>query len=114
MADLLGRETTDLAELAGMESLAVQGQSLYPALRDGDLVFYHPLSEGLYNITDLHGIECIVQLDTGQRMVRQIFLQPDGRITLNGYGVPPTYNAIVIAASPVEYVRRAHIPRPIR
>jgi hypothetical protein len=102
--------TAGLAEIAEMESLVVQGQSLYPAYRDGDHVYYRPLNKQRLDVGHLHGSECIVELENGTRLLRQIFVQPDQRVTLNGYGVPPIFNAIVVAASPVEYVRRAQPP----
>jgi DNA-binding XRE family transcriptional regulator len=93
------------SELVG---LRVLGDDLYPAYRAGDVVFHRPLNaESGFAISMLHGCECVVELEDGSILLRQIVVQSDGRATLIAYHAPPLINQTIVAAAPVEVVQRA-------
>lgn len=95
----------DPSELVG---LRVLGDDLYPAYRAGDVVFHRALNaESGFPIASLHGCECVVELEDGSVLLRQIIVQSDGRATLIAYHAPPMINQMVVAAAPVEVVQRA-------
>jgi DNA-binding XRE family transcriptional regulator len=95
-----------------MEGLEVHGNELYPAYRDGDMVFTVRLVPYLTLPVHLHGVECVCLLADGTRVLRVITWQPDGRATLFGYGDAPLFNQTVVACSPVYLVIRSHNMSP--
>jgi DNA-binding XRE family transcriptional regulator len=97
----------DAADLVG---LIVVGNDLYPAYRDGDTVFHRPLHIERFAPELLHGLECVVQLASGDILLRQIAVQTNGRLTLLAYHAPPLFDQDVVAIAPVELVQR-HLPR---
>lgn len=100
----------ELPDPAGLIASQVTGNDLYPAYRDGDVVYHRPLRTENYNPELISGLECVVQLADGQQMLRLVTVQADGRVTLNAYQAPPLIDQIVLAASPVEIVQRK-LPR---
>jgi hypothetical protein len=107
MTENSGRTTVPLCTTAPLVVLLVAGNDLYPAYRDGDQIFIRPLVTEGFTVQRVHGLECVVQLDTGELLLRQVTVQPDGRATLIAYAAPPRFDALVVAASPVEIVRRS-------
>lgn len=91
-----------------METLVVQGNELYPAYREGDAVLHYPLVRIDRMPSEWHGVECVCKLADGKRLLRQVMVQPDGGTTLVSYSGAPMFNAPVVGASPVEWVRRYH------
>lgn len=89
-----------------MEGMLVEGNDLYPAYRDGDMVFTRKLDQEGFDLNSVHGMECVVQTEAGDRFLRQVTAQADGRATLIGYNAPPVFNVAVVAAEPVLMVRR--------
>lgn len=101
-------------DFSRMEALIVRDNELWPAYRIDDVVFFYTLVriERGGMPPEWHGVECVCLLKDGRRLLRQVFVQQDGGVTLVGYAtVPPMINAPIIAASPVEWVRR-HYRRP--
>lgn len=95
----------DSSELVG---LRVIGDDLYPAYRAGDVVFHRALNQRAgFAVAALHGCECVVELEDGSVLLRQVVVQSDGRATLIAYHAPPLINQTVVAAAPVEVVQRA-------
>lgn len=100
-------ETVTLPQTeAGLIGLLVDGNELYPAYRQGDLVLYRPLDPDGFDIAAVNGMECVVETADGELLLRQVAAQPDGRAMLIAYSAPPMLNVTVIAASPVEMVHR--------
>lgn len=93
----------DLTQLVGHR---IEGNDLYPAYRDGDIVFHQKLIPGRFDLQDLHGLECVVETQAGDRMLRQVVGQPDGRATLIAYHAPPLLNQSLVAAAPIVIVKR--------
>lgn len=92
----------------------VSDTDLYPAYRPGDVIFHLPLrSYSDRELALLHGLECLVDLDSGGRYLRQISVQADGRVTLIAYQAPPILNQRLRAAAPVEMVRR-YVPPALK
>lgn len=86
---------------------------LYPAYRPGDVIFHLPLRNYIAReLHLLHGQECLVDVESG-RYLRQISVQPDGRVTLIAYQAPPILNQRLHAAAPVEMVRR-YVPPALK
>jgi DNA-binding XRE family transcriptional regulator len=98
--------TTTLPDPYDLVGMLVQGDDLYPAYRDGDVVYHRPLSSDGYAIEALHGLECVVQRIDGSLLLRQVSVQSDGRVTLLAYHAPPLIDQVLIAGSPVEIVQR--------
>lgn len=92
---------------ADMEALEIHGQELYPVYSDGDTVVTQKLLRHDAIPLHLHGMECVVELADGSRMVRHISIQADGRATLFGHGTPPMLDQVVVACARVEIVYRA-------
>jgi hypothetical protein len=88
-------------------AIIVQGDDLYPAVRDGDKVYFAPLRPEKFNVAAVHGEECVCQLKDGTMLIRIVTLQPDGLVTLMAHAVPPMFNVDLVAASPVEFIERA-------
>lgn len=96
------------AELIG--TLVVTDQ-LAPVYRNGDTVFHRKLSALGFEVDPLHGLDCAVQLASGEILLAQVTVQPDHRVTLTAYGgATPKVNVRLVAGSPVEIVHR-RLPR---
>jgi DNA-binding XRE family transcriptional regulator len=104
---------TPVVELPDPWSLVgtqIVGDDLYPAYRDGDVVFHRALRTERYDPTMISGVECVVELQDGTVLLRHVTVQADGRATLSAYQTPPLINQIIVAAAPVEIVQR-NLPR---
>ena len=96
----------ELPDFENLTAWRVLGNSLYPAYRDGDVIFHGPLAEISDRAPGLHGLECIVELPDGRKLLRQLIAQGDGKYTLIGYSTPPILNQVIMLAAPVEFVKR--------
>lgn len=85
-------------------ALRVQGDSMYPAYRDNDLLFYdrEPLPP-----RECLGRECVIRLVDGHTYIKLLTKggQP-GRYTLISYNAPPLEDMEVEWAVPVRWVER--------
>ena len=88
-----------------LDAMTIAGDDLYPAYRDGDAVLFRPLSRD-YDRAAVHDVECVVRLANGDVLLRLVTIQANGLATLTAYGGTTRRNALLIEASPVEYVRR--------
>lgn len=94
----------DPIDLVGTQ---VVGDDLYPAYRDGDVVFHRALRTDRYDPEILNGLECAVQLADGTLLLRQVaYAGPGKNVTLFAHQTAPVFDAQVIAASPIEIVLR--------
>jgi hypothetical protein len=105
--------TISLPDAAQLEALIVADDSCYPAFRAGDVVLHRRLQPQFPLSPLLHGVECVVEISGGERLLRQVTIQPDGRATLIGYAIAPLFNVTVVAAAPVELVMRNARPAPL-
>lgn len=85
-------------------ALIVRGDSMYPAYRDGDLIYYEHHAASL---DEIYGQECVVRLTDGSVMVKTVTRSalPD-RITLTSYNAPPREDVEAEWVAPVSWVRR--------
>lgn len=110
IADKNGRrDTVTLPDPVNLVALQIVGDDLYPAYRDGDIVFHRPLSSDRFDPVAMNGIECVVRLPDGRMLLRTLTAQADGRYTLSAYHAPPMINQHITAVAPVEIVQR-HVP----
>lgn len=101
--------TDDIDELV---ALTVVGNQLEPKYYNGDRLFHQRLRRGRYILQDLDQVECVVETAGGQVMVRTICTDIRGFSELSGFGLP-VIRVHVVAASPIEYVKRS-LPARIR
>lgn len=87
----------------------VVDDSMHPIYRCGDNLFHRALSSDPLDLMALHGAECIVQLRSGEKLIRMLTFQPNGLATLFSLlpSQPPLYDQEVMAAAVIEHVQRA-------
>lgn len=88
----------------GLVGFDVVGEDNFPAYHDGDRVLFRPLSSRTYSPNRVNGRDCVVQLESGELVVRQVTIQADQRATLWAYGLPPMIGVFIVAAEPIEIV----------
>lgn len=93
-----------------MVGTEVFGDDLYPMYRNGDVVFHRQLDRGRFNPDAVDGLECIVELENGEQLLRQVEMQHNGLFQLHAHQAPPLVDQRVVAASPIEMVHR-RLPR---
>jgi len=84
----------------------VLDDELFPAFRKGDLVLHRPLNHLTLDLPAINGLECVVQLASGEFLLRQVLVDAHGRAALISYRGPPMLNAQLAAAEPVLSVQR--------
>lgn len=87
-------------------SIIIDDDTLYPAYRAGDRVFFRALDREKFEAKSVHTLECVVELATGEHLVRQVFVQDNGLCTLNAYHGQTALDQKVVAAEPIEIVFR--------
>jgi transcriptional regulator with XRE-family HTH domain len=103
------RQTTVLPHPVGLVGTRIVGDDLYPVYRNGDVVFHRELSRDRFSLVSLNGLECVVELDDGTQLLRQLIAQGDGKATLLRNAPTPEpaeVDRVVVAAAPVEFVQR--------
>jgi hypothetical protein len=95
-----------LPDPALLQAFVVKGDDMMPAYYDGDTVFTRVLSEQLYDPELIQGCECVVITEAGEHLLRTVTIHDDGLATLTAYRARPIVNVRLIAAAPVELVRR--------
>lgn len=85
-------------------AVVVRGDSMRPAYRDGDIIYY---DEHLPP-QDLVGCEVVVELEDGRCLVKELFVgaQP-GTWTLHSHNAAPIVDAKIKWAACVSWVKRA-------
>lgn len=87
-------------------ALAVEGSSMLPKYRDGDIIYIQRLHDGV--LPDYIGEDCAVRLDTGETYIKQIMSgNIEGRFTLLSLNAPPMENVEVVWATPVLFIMPA-------
>lgn len=87
-----------------VEALRVRGDSMWPAYRDGDLIF---IENRPAELPLLSGKEYIVELADGRVLLKIIELTDQGRYNLISYNAPPENSVEIVAARRVRYIRKA-------
>lgn len=93
------------SELAGTAvAVQVRGNSMYPAYKDGDIIFY---DEHADDLTALIGRECVVRLRTGETFVKLLSHSSHAGWTLLSHNAPPLVDISIEWAAPVAWVKKA-------
>lgn len=105
--ELGGGEEIDRPPGAPVQTIAVtvEGNSMYPAYRDRDILYY---SRHESSAKDCLGKECIVRLVDGRTLVKilQKGTEPQ-RYTLASHNFPPLENQKVVWIARIDWVKRA-------
>jgi transcriptional regulator with XRE-family HTH domain len=84
-------------------AVEVRGESMFPAYREGDLIYY--AREQDFVVDACLGAECVVKLGDGPTLVKTVMRGAEpGRWTLLSYNAPPIENAHIDWAAPVLWV----------
>jgi transcriptional regulator with XRE-family HTH domain len=105
------QDTIILPDPTQLLALRIESDDMIPNYRLGDTIFFQRLVPDRFDLEDLTGVECVVELADGRQLLRQVSVQIDGRVTLAAYHAPMMVDQVVVAASPVEIVQRV-IPAP--
>ncbi|MEN0087611.1 MAG: S24 family peptidase [Pseudomonadota bacterium] len=87
----------------GVEAALVVGDSMWPAYKDSDLIFFIP---GQYEIIDLIGREVIAELETGQTYVKVLQAGTNGLWTLLSFNSPPITDVAIRSIAPVRWIEK--------
>jgi DNA-binding Xre family transcriptional regulator len=91
-------------------ALIVEGSSMFPKYRDGDIIYIQRDHEGV--IEDDIGDDCAVRLKTGETYVKQLALGSEpGRFTLRSLNAPDMENVEVEWATRVIFILPARSRR---
>lgn len=86
-------------------AVVVRGNSMWPAYRDGDLIYY--MTQPTI-IDTCAGQDCVVQLDDGRMLLKTVTRGSEpGTWTLIAHNDAPIENVILAWAAPVQWVRKA-------
>jgi hypothetical protein len=88
-----------------LRALLVETDELLPVYRRGDAVYYRE-PHGVPALEDLAGIECVVTVDGGKRLLRTVYPSGNGLVALIAHAAPPMLNVRLEAAAPVLWVRK--------
>ncbi len=95
-----------------VEALTVRGDSMYPAYKDGDVIFYGGEPAELpIRIPD----EYVVKLADGRVLLKEVVPTGNGRYVLQSHNAPAIYDAEILEAFEVRWVqkrRRSRITIP--
>lgn len=91
--------------VANVVAVRVIGDSMWPAYRDGDTIYYRKECEGV--IAEYVRKECVVRLVDGRTYIKTLLRgSRPGLFTLQSYNAPPIEDAEVEWACPVLYTKR--------
>lgn len=114
----LANDTADLGAVEEIEipgpafkeyaAFKVRGNSLYPAYRDGEIIFARKAGGPP---GDHVNCECVVRTEDGRTYLKTLIPgSADQRFTLISFNAPPMPDQRVLWAAPVEWARRAWQP----
>lgn len=86
-------------------AVRVRGDSMEPALYDGDLIFY---DERAADHRELVGKNCVVALHDGRHFVKQLRRTADGHVYLHSYNSEPIFGVSIDWAAKVKLLWRAN------
>lgn len=86
----------------GMVAVEVRGDSMYPQIENGWLIFYNSRRDA--PTEDLIGKLCVVGTSEGQVYVKKLERGPDGTFTLLSVNAPPILGARIEWAARVSYI----------
>lgn len=87
-------------------AVIVRGDSMRPAMRDGDAIFYDELVSGS-DLFSLVGVECVVRLADGRTYVKELAKGTDPTLwTLISYNGTALHDCVVEWAAVVKFIKR--------
>lgn len=92
----------------GSAAIQVEGDSMWPAYRDGDTIFVGPPVRGYFEIRE-RGInrECLVEIEDGPTLIKVVQQGSEpNTFTLISYNGPPIQNVRIRCVAPVLWVKR--------
>lgn len=99
-------EEVDRPQGSNGETVAVQvrGDSMRPAYRNGDLIYYDQQENG--GLEHLVGDECVVRLADGRTFVKELRMT-GGQYWLHSHNAEPMVGVTIVWAAKVKWVKRA-------
>lgn len=86
-----------------VEALIVRGESMYPAYKDGDVIFYGGQPAELpIRIPD----EYVVKLADGRVLLKEVVPTGSDRYVLQSHNAPPIFDAEIVEAFEVRWVQK--------
>jgi transcriptional regulator with XRE-family HTH domain len=106
--------TVPAAQGHDLAAYVVTGDDLYPALFHGDVVLCSK-PNGHIDALEINNRECIVTTASGEKLIRVVKAESEGRFSLFGPHGPPQFNVRLRSAAPVIQINRGQLrtsPRP--
>jgi transcriptional regulator with XRE-family HTH domain len=106
--------TVPAAQALDLLAYVVSGDELYPALFHGDVVLCGK-PNGHIDPLEINNRECVVITASGERIIRVVKAETDGRFSLFGTQGPPQFGVRLRSAMPVVQINRGQCracPRP--
>lgn len=85
-------------------AVRVRGDSMKPAYKDGDLLYYDQQANG--DLNHLIGADCVVRLADGRMFVKEL-RRSDGNYWLHSHNADPMFNVAIDWAAKVKWVHKA-------
>jgi transcriptional regulator with XRE-family HTH domain len=87
----------------------VIGDHLYPVLHDGDVVLAEKPNGAPIDANRINNRECIVTAATGEKQIRVVRAESNGRYSVFGYHMPPQFNVKLVEACVVVQINRGQL-----
>jgi hypothetical protein len=97
------RAVVKLPEPTNLVGLTIESDDLLN-YRRGDRVFYRATER--YSLESLHGLECVIELEDGTKLIRQLVFHSEDSVILVAPNKMPMTGQRVVNASPIEMVQR--------
>jgi phage repressor protein C with HTH and peptisase S24 domain len=89
--------------LGAMEALIVRGDSMYPAYKDGDVIFYgNQAAELPIRFPD----EYVVKLSDGRVLLKEVVPSGNGGYVLQSHNAPPIFGAEIVEAFEIRWIQK--------
>lgn len=88
----------------GVVALRVRGDSMVPAYKDGDLIFYDRREDG--DISHLLGKDCVIHLRDGRTFLKEL-RRAGGTYWLHSHNADPILDPSIVWAARVRWIERA-------
>lgn len=96
------------AQALDLVAYVVSGDELYPALFHGDVVLCGK-ANGRIDALEINNRECIVTTASGEKLIRVVKAETDGRFSLFGPHGPPQFGVRLRSAMPVIQINRGQL-----
>lgn len=86
-----------------VQAIRVRGDSMYPAYRDGDIIYIENRSAGFPLLPEK---EYLLTLADGRQLLKMVEAQSNGRYNLVSHNAPTERDVVIEDAQRVRYIRR--------